>query len=137
MNRYTVLIFSFIALLLPSCNMRECRTNNPVFANFSPDSREYRNELAKQIQDIGPGNLSYWHDHYLKRDGDEYIVVQIQGDGLCAKGEIQVNDWTKMGGLRKEPSGYSGAELVGLDFEIVPNPSGDKFLFKNVNRIID
>jgi hypothetical protein len=93
--------------------------------------------LAKQIKSIQAENLSYWYDKYLKKDGREYIVVYIQGQGLCAKGEIQVTDWSKITGMRKEISGYGGAKLEGLNFEIIQDSTGTNFLYKDVDRVID
>lgn len=137
-SKATMLILcAGLCLAVGSCNMPECRNTNPIFDNFAPDTQEYKNELAKQIKDIGIENLSYWHDKYVKKDDAEYIVVYIQGQNLCAKGEIQVDDWKKISGLRKDISGYSGAELEGLDFEIIQNSTETNFLFKDVDRIID
>ncbi len=137
MNRVSLILLSVCCLSIYSCDMPECSNTNSVFNKFSPDAREYRDELGKQIRNIGVRNLSYWHDQYLEKNGAEYIVVHIQGKDLCAKGEIQVNDWTKLSGIRNEPSGYRGAELVGLDFEIDSDSTGTVFRFEDIDKIID
>jgi hypothetical protein len=124
-------------LFMNSCDMPECRNSNPIFDNFSPDAKEYRSELAKHISHIGAKNLSYWHDKYVKKGGAEYIVVYIQGKDLCAKGEIQVSDWGKISGMRREVSGYHGAKLQGLDFEVILDSTETNFLFKDTDRVID
>ena len=117
--------------------MRDCRNRNPIFENFSPDTKEHRTELAKQIRNIGAENLSYWHGEYLKKDGIEYIVVDVEGKDLCAKAEIQVSDWGKISGMRREISGYKGAQLVGLDFDIIEEPTGLRFVLKDIDVVID
>jgi hypothetical protein len=124
-------------LFINSCSMPECRNINPVFENFTPESPTYKKELAKQIRSIGSHNVSYWHDKYLMKGTAEYIVVNVQGKDLCATLEIQVADWRKINSMRQEASGYSGAKLVGLDFEIVEDSTGAAFLFRDVDRIVD
>lgn len=128
-----IVIFNFAN----SCNRPECRNINPVFDKFTFDTKEYKSELAKQIQSIGTENLSYWFDKYYKKAGKEFIVIHIQGGALCAKGEIQVNDWSKISGMRREVSGYSGAELSGLKIEIEQDSIGTNFIYDNIDRILD
>src|SRR5690242_16485970 len=103
-------LYTIAFLLMNSCSMPECKNSNPVFDSFSPDANEYKNELAKQIRNIGSENLSYWHNTYVKKNSTEYIVVNIQGQELCAVGEIEVSDWQKISGMRTENSGYTGAK---------------------------
>lgn len=126
-----------IFIFANSCNRRECRNVNPVFDKFTFDTKEYKSELARQIQSIGTENLSYWFDKYLKKGGKEFIVIYIQGGELCAKGEIQVDDWGRISGIRREVSGYSGAELSGLKIKIEQDATGTNFIYDNIDRIID
>lgn len=126
-----------IFILANSCNRPECRNTNPVFEKFTFDTKEYKSELARQIQSLGSENLSYSFDKYLKKGGKEFIVIHIQGKELCAKGEIQVNDWGKISGMRREVSGYRGAELQGLKIKIEQDSSGTTFIYDNIDKIID
>lgn len=120
-----------------SCIRSDCKNSNPVFYKFTPATKEYKNELAKQMLRIGTENLSYRVDKYLKKGDKEFIVIHIQGGELCAKGEIQVYDWGKIGGIRRERNGYRGAELKGLKIEIEQDSTGTNFIYKNIDRIID
>lgn len=120
-----------------SCNRPECRNINPVFDKFTFDTKEYKSELARQIQSIGTENLSYWFDKYLNKGSKEFIVIHIQGAELCAIGEIQVNNWGKISGMRREVSGYRGAELRGLKIQIEQDSTGTNFVYDNIDRIID
>jgi hypothetical protein len=131
------LLLLVLLLFFTSCDMPECKNTNAVFNNLPPAAKEYKDELAKQIQTIGAGNLSYWHSGYVKKDTAEYILVAMQGKGLCAVGEIRVSDWQKIPGMRREVSGYRGAELQGLKFDIVQDPSDTDFIFRDVVSIID
>jgi hypothetical protein len=120
-----------------SCDKPECKNTNPVFSNFTPDTKEYKNELANQIKNIGAENLSYWHSGYVKKDTAEYILVFMQGKDLCAVGELQVRDWQKISGMRRDVSGYRGSELKGLKFDIRQDSAGTNIVFKDVVSIID
>lgn len=120
-----------------SCDKPECKNTNPIFDKFMYNTKEYKSELAKQILSIGTRNLTYWFDKYLKKGSEEFILIHIQGEKLCAKGEIKVNDWSKISGMRKEISGYRGAELKGLKLEIEQDSTGTNLIYKSVDMIID
>ncbi len=130
-------MFSAIFIFANSCNRSECKNTNPTFDKFRPDTKEYKSELAKRLKSIGTNNLSYRFDKYLKKGGKEFIVIHIQGEEFCAKGEIQVNDWGKISGMRREISGYSGAELIGLKIEIKQDSLGTNFIYEDIDKIID
>jgi hypothetical protein len=134
---FTPVLLSFISFLSSSCDKSACENTNPKFDKFSIGSKEYKSELAKQIRRIGSENLSYWFDKYLKKDGQEFIIVDIQGRELCAKGEIQVYEWAKISGMRRASTGFHGAELKGLQIEIKENSTGTNFIYINVDRVID
>jgi hypothetical protein len=117
--------------------MPECRNSNPIFDRFSPDTKEYKTELAKEFGNRENKDLSFWYNRYLKKGEAEYIQVSVQGENLCAIAEIQVTDWSKISGMRREISGYRGAELEGLDFEIIQDSAGINFPFRDVQSVVD
>jgi hypothetical protein len=139
MLRNSILILLLLpALFLDACDRPECRNTNAVFDRFTPESKEYKAELAKQVQRIGAGKLRYWYDGYREEGGHEYIIANIQGNGLCAKGELLVTDWAGIEGLRgAEANGYEGAELSGLRLAITEDAGGAAFIFKGLDSIID
>ena len=126
-----------IYLSLSSCSVPECQNSNAIFRTSNSDTKEYKSELAKQIRSKGAQNLSYRYDRYVKRGSEEYIVVNVEGKDLCATAEIQVFDWTKISGMRREISGYRGAELAGLEFEIVEDSTGVDFVYTDVDSVVD
>jgi len=131
-------IFSLILLCLSiGCNRPNCKNTNTVFEKFSPESSEYKLELNKQIGVIGFENLNYWFDRYLKRNNKEYIEIYVQNDSVCAKAILEVKDWSKLKGLRKEVNGFSGAKLIGLKMRT--ERVGDKvdFIYEDIDKIED
>ncbi len=131
--------FPFLAVFIfaSSCDRPECKNTNTTFNKFMPDTKEYKIELARQMESIGTENLSYWFDRYLIKGDEEFIVIHIQGDELCAIGEIQVDDWGKISGMRRQTNGYRGAELKGLKFETKKDSTGTNFIYRDIDRVID
>jgi hypothetical protein len=132
-------MFPFLALVVftSSCDRPECKNTNTTFNKFSPDTKEYKIELARQMQSKETKNLSYWFERYLIKGDKEFIIIRIKGDELCAIGEIQVNDWGKISGMRSQVSGYRGAELKGLKLETKEDSTGTTFIYRDIDRVID
>jgi len=134
--KLTRILFAAVYFSVSSCRVPECQ-NSVIFRTFTAEKKEYKSELAKQIKSKGTENLSYWYDRYVKRDNGEYILVNVQGKGLCATAEIQVFDWEKLDEMRREVSGYKGAELAGLEFKIIDDSTGVNFVYADVDSVID
>lgn len=90
-----------ILVVMLSCNRPDCKNENTIFNQFAPDSREYKEELARQLQKMDQTELSYWFDQYELKDSEEYVIIHIQGNYLCAKGVVLVEEWKGMEGIRK------------------------------------
>lgn len=129
-------VLLLIIVFAYSCDRPECKNANPIFNQFAPDTREYKSELAKQMQTIGAANLRFWFDKKIERGGKEFIEIYIQGDGLCAKGELLVVDKSKLKELRNN-GGYRGAELRGVEIKTVLDSTGTNFVLENIDSIID
>lgn len=130
-------IISSITILLISCDRPQCKNTNPIFDKFTPDTKEYKDELVKQLNLIGAKNLTYWVADY---DFDKnYLLVNIQGNGLCAKGSVLVKDWTKISRIQKKGFGPNriGAELTGFEMDIIQDSTSTTFVFKNYDSLID
>ena len=130
-----ILISSLIVCTI-SCGRPECRNNNTILDQFNYDSKEYKTELANQMQNIGKENLRYWYEKAYDKDGKYFVLIYIQGNGLCAAGEIQITDKSKFKAFRPK-SGYSGSELKGVVLNTVQDSSGINFVLVSIDRIID
>lgn len=138
MNIHTSLILTVLLAFLVSCDRPECINTNTVFDSNEIESIAYKEELAKEIERVGKENLSYWFADYVAQNGKEYITVNIQGGGLCAKGLLQVNDWKNIEGIRRNKGdGYHGAQLAGLTFNIIDDDNSIDFIYEDVVRIVD
>lgn len=121
-----------------SCNRPECENANAIFAEFSPETPEYKKELAIQLNSAGQKKLTYWFEEYVEIEGKEHFKVYIQGKQLCASGFLAVEDWTKLRGIKRTKGvGYRGAELKGLEIEVKQDSTSTFFVLKDIEAIID
>ena len=131
---------SFIGLcaILLSCNQPLCENTNSIFDTYAPDTNEYKNELALKLQSTDNQELSYWFDRFESQNSKEYILVDIQGEKLCAKGLLLVNDWSKLDGIKKsQGQGYRGAELRGLKISVEKDSTEIELVLEDIDYIID
>jgi len=136
--RTKTLLLSIFIIFLMSCNRPECENKNSIFNTNEVESNEYKKELIKEIQRVEKEGVTYWLKSYVEKNGNEYILVNIQGNGLCAEGLLKVNNWTNIEGIRKaKGKSYIGAELRDLTFDIKYSENNIEFIYKNVAKIID
>ncbi len=131
-----VIIFSIIASL--NCERPDCMNTNPVFENNTPDSKVYKNELAKQLDSIDQTKLTYWLQDFEEKDGIESLYFYVQSDDICAILHLTVNDWGKLERVRETKGvGRFNAEFTKLEFETRIDSISTEFIYKSFDRIID
>ena len=134
----TLTVFCLLTSIV-SCVRPVCKNTNAIFDKYSPDTKEYNDELVKQLAKVDKSKLTYWMDTYQKDNNSQYIHAHIQGDGLCAKIVLVVNDADKgiEGIIKNKGVGYSGAELKDLKFDIKQDSTSTKFVFQSISDIGD
>ena len=73
-----------IFIFIVSCDRTKCTNTNVIFDKFTPETKEYKDELLKQISKVDKTKLTYWMKSYQENDNSQSINVNIQGDSLCA-----------------------------------------------------
>ena len=135
---FALIIFGFL-VLATSCDRPVCENANPIFDKNPPDSKAYKDELVKQLLKVDKAKLAYWFDNYKDNQNSQFIQANVQGDGLCAKIILTVNESDK--GIEEllvnKGGGYSGAELQDLKFEIKQDDVSTEFIFQEVSNIAD
>ena len=131
-------IFGFLILTV-SCEQPKCKNTNLIFDKYSPYTKQYKDELVKQLINIDKSKLTYWMDEYQEIDNSQNICANIQGDGLCAKIVLVVRGSDKgiQGILNAKGKGYRGAELKDLKVDIKQDNLSTEFVFKEISRVID
>jgi len=67
-----VMVISFIGSV--ACHRPDCMNTNPIFENNTPDSKVYKDELAKQFDSIDQTKLTYWLQDFEEKDGIESLI---------------------------------------------------------------
>jgi len=133
----TSLLFSCLFLAV-SCNNKEVK-ENPVFATHLPETKQYKDEVVKQLASADKSKLIYYFDSYEEIDGKNYLHVSIEGDNLKAIVPMLVKEWD----LTLQPikefkgKGYGGGELVNLKYEIVQDSTTTEFVYVSATEILD
>lgn len=138
-NLIKTLTVVFLLTFIISCDRPVCKNTNTIFDKYSPDTKEYKDELVKQLAKVNKSKLSYWIDTYQEVNNSEYIHAHVQGDGLCAKIVLVVNGADKgiEGIIKTKGMGYRGAELEDLKFEIKQDSTSTEFIFQEISGIVD
>ncbi|PQJ10185.1 hypothetical protein CJD36_015955 [Flavipsychrobacter stenotrophus] len=141
MRKTYTIVFSSLVLLVQSCDRQQCKNTDAVFDQFKPIQKEYKAELVKKISMVEREKLTYWISERIVDDGRTYMVVDVQGDGLCAKAVIDITYVPQTSSLKSfqesTGKGYSGAKLDGLKYSINNMDGEYNFFFVNVDRIVD
>ena len=129
----------FLGIFLLSCNKPKCTNKNLVFDKYSPQEKEYKNELAKQLKSIDNAQLTYFLDKYQEINNKKFLSIEIQGQDLCAKilVEIRTQNDKIANILKAKGLGYSGAELKNLKIDIQQEETTFAFVYENLEAIID
>lgn len=128
-----------LALLTVGCDTPTCKNTNSTFDKYAPDTKEYKDELVKQLATVDKSKLTYWMDTYQEDNNSKYINALIQGDGLCAKIVLTVNDSGKgiEDILKNKGKGYHGAQLEDLKYDIKQDSTSIEFVFQEISGIVD
>ena len=141
MEKYLIKTITALSLLIfiVSCDRPECKNTNVIFNKFTPETKEYKDELIKQIEKVDKTKVTYWMKSYHENDNSQSINVNIQSDSLCAEIVLKIASSKNgiEGILKNKGKGYIGAELKNLKFEIEKDSASTEFIFEEISGIID
>jgi hypothetical protein len=75
MTKTSISILTIFGLLIfmTGCDRPECKNTNAIFDKFSPDTKEYKDELVKQLATVDKSKLTFWIDGYKEDNNSKYI----------------------------------------------------------------
>jgi hypothetical protein len=121
-----------------SCDRPVCKNKNPIFDDYQPISKEYKQELIHQLSIVDKSKLRYWFKEYAEYENNVQLHFYIQSKELCAVLVLDVEQWNKLEHFRKvKGGGYRGAEFKKLQFEIEQDTINPKFVYRDFSKIID
>ena len=132
----------FLALaavtLTVACGKTEEKAPNAVLLNNAPETKAYKEELASLLEKADPSKLEYYFDHYVQKDGIDYLYVNITG-AVDAIAVVTVREWDdKLKELHESKGkGYSGSEFKDLKLEVERNSVNTLFIYKGIDGISD
>ena len=121
-----------------SCDRPICKNTNPIFDDYQPNSKEYKQELIKQLSIVNKSKLTYWFKEYIEYENEEQLHFYIQSKELCAILVLYVEQKDNLEQLRKNKGlGYRGLQFIKLQFEIRQDTLNPKFVYKKHSIIVD
>lgn len=137
-NSIKILSLLYLLLFLPSCSHNDCK-KNAVFNKFSPETKEYKAELVKQLKLTDKKKITYRFLALFERDSLQFILVSIEGGGLCAIAPLKIEKWDSVieGIQKSKGKGYLNAEFKNLEFKISEDSLENEFIYQSVGAIID
>ena len=135
------LIAGLLVCALQSCDRPECKNTNPVFDKYTPDQKIYKQELARLLNKVNRDELGYWIDKHAEKDGKILMSIFIQGDGICARGIVDITnvpDGDKLKTYQMSTGGgYRGAGLNGFKYRIDTTNDACTLIYEHVDKIVD
>ncbi len=134
-----VLVASVFLCFLGQFESPPVSNRNVVFSRFTPDSKQYRNELLRVFNRLGTDNLYFKSKFYRKKEGQDYLVVKVIGKGFSADFPVNITGAAKLANfIRLKGKSYEEIGIEGLKFDVVTNKSGGpEFIFRDLKRFID
>jgi hypothetical protein len=106
--------------------------------NNPPKSDVYVNELVRQITQTGSDNLYYRFGYYYKENNRDFVVLSAIGKDFCGFFSLEITNSKRLENLvRVKGKSYNGSLWRGLKFDLVSDKMGARFVFKDVERIVD
>jgi hypothetical protein len=140
MSKFIKLLVLVISIsIISSCENTNCNNSNPIFNNLSSDSKEYKDELVKQIENANESEIKFYFENYYEKNNLQFLKVNILGKNLCAKMELSITD-SKNGIeeiIKSKGKSYQGAELKNLHFNINKDSTKTEFIFEKISSFED
>jgi hypothetical protein len=129
-----------VTVFLGACDRPECHNTDPIFEQNDPHTQVYKAQLVTRLKQVAPDQLRYWVHTWEDRDGEQFFVVYVQGDDLCAQAVLTVPPEKRSTQMRRNSSnagGSRGAEIEGLQYDIVQDSAHTELIFRGCTNIID
>lgn len=134
------LLLCVAVFCLSSFDKKPCDNSNPIFTQYWPYEKEYKQELVRILRSPDTLQTTYWVESFSKKHDRVYMVVSIQDSSLCALGIIDVTDIPKKSKLKafleQDEDKCIGAELRGFRFRIDSTMGNYSFSFDHLDSIV-
>jgi len=138
MSNFTKFVALATLTLIVACGKTEDKASNAILLSNAPETNAYKKELASLLEKIDPTKLEYYFDHYVEKDGTDYLYVNIEG-AVDATAVVTVHEWDdNFKKIQKfKGKGYSGSEFKNLKLEVERDSANISFVYKGMDGIAD
>ncbi|MFD2823956.1 hypothetical protein ACFS5M_09760 [Lacinutrix iliipiscaria] len=124
------------SLFLSGCDQPRCENLNRIYIDNAIDSKIYNDELTRELST--EQNLAFWLEAVITKNNQDYLLVSITNENMCATGQFLVKDWSQIENLHKtRGKGYRGAQLQGFSYSITYTKTETILNFKGLTAIVD
>ena len=129
----SILIFLFIKY--PDM---DCENKNPIFQEYTYDSKEYQLELIKLLKESDLEKTKFWFGDYID---STHITIEIQNQNICAEGLVTVPKFEKEGRFMNHLMAVKGVSyggpLLGVKFDFEEDVLNPEIILSSVYDIVD
>jgi len=143
LNSFT---FLFILLFFSSCDFPEhyfepkpeCQNSIEYFNTTDSTSEEYQ---AKAINNIlrhsRPQDFRYFFKTFIEAGQNTYMLTNFRNNEHCFDVKVLVEDWKKLGGMRRTNGKSYPNELYDLNWSIITINGKQEVFYVDMHDIID
>ena len=138
-----MLRYALIGTLL--CFLYSCELNGPPpkcvestrFNHLDPNSAEYEKEVHSLLEFSLPGDYRYFFKTFFDRNDSTYMKVNFRTTDFCFDVDMLVENWDKLGGMKKVNGKSYPSELNNLKWLIQEHDGQKIVVYIDMDTIID
>ncbi len=130
-------LYCFVVLGICSCELYgpvpECVTPTEI-SQLNYADKVYVERVTSYLKKSNPSDYRYFFKTFLEGDNQTMMLTNFRNDSTCFDVLILVEDWSKLGGMRKVNGKSYPKELRKLEWRITEN---NVIVYHDMGRIID
>ncbi|MDF1694510.1 MAG: hypothetical protein P1U56_01675 [Saprospiraceae bacterium] len=135
-----IVIFILLSCCFLACELSppppKC-VSNPPFDQLETFSKEYHAEVIKKLEKSKATDFRYFFKTFVESGEETNMILNLRNENQCFDVKMLVENWEKLGGMRKVNGKSYPKELVLLKWNI-ENRNDDKIVvYDDMNWIID
>ena len=143
LSKYRPLILLLLLYGSTTCNLPEHYFADAPVCQHTPEGVERDSLLSaksqrvfrKMLKNQSPKDYRYFFRTFLEEE--PVLVVEFRSDSLCFPVKMRVEQWDKLGGMRRTNGRSYPKELYDLRWTIEPRNGQEVVLYRDMHRIID
>lgn len=115
----------------------ECTAEGMLIENGDPLIARNQQILRNKIRTQTPTDFRYYFKTFVDEGSTTYMITNFRNDSLCFDIKMLVDNWDRLGGMRRNNGKGYPKELYNLQW-IIQNLDGkEEVIYSDMHRIID